>query len=111
MTTLSDTLPILDEAVPALPAKVETVARAGDAFVDAARTALAGIHEIRQEAEDQVSKVAAALESLRERAVDAARRLDSDASELVTEVEREVADVDAETGRIEDAGASLFTAL
>src|SRR5262245_19541932 len=111
MTTLNDTLPILDEAVPALPAKVEEVARAGDAFVDAARTALAGIHEIREEAEERVSRVTAALESLRERAVDAAERLGAEARDLVTEVEREVADVEAEIGRIEDGGEGLIGAI
>jgi uncharacterized phage infection (PIP) family protein YhgE len=111
MTTLTDTLPILDEAVPALPAKVEEVARSGDAFVDAARTTLDGIHEIRQEAEGLVARVAAALESLRERAVEAAQRLEAEAREIVTEVEQEVADVETETGRIEDAGEGVVAAL
>jgi hypothetical protein len=56
MTSLTETLPILDEAVPALPGKLEAVAKEGDAFHQAAGEAVAAFHQKRQAAESLWSR-------------------------------------------------------
>jgi hypothetical protein len=64
MTSLTETLPILDEAVPALPGKLEAAAREGDAFHQAAATALDSLHEKRQGAQQLLDQVREALAAL-----------------------------------------------
>jgi len=48
MTSLSETLPILNDAVPALPTKVDEVAKEAAAFEQSARTAVSDFQEKRR---------------------------------------------------------------
>jgi chromosome segregation ATPase len=111
MTSLSETLPILDEAVPALPAKLEDVAKDADAFHQAAGEAVVALKGRREEAETLVAQVREALEALREQAQedekrvgDAARSLDETANEQLHELEQA-------TGRVTAEGEESRTAL
>lgn len=68
MTSLQDTLPLLDQSVPALPRQVETVRHEAEAFEAAAREAVAEIRARRSAADPLASQVRERLEALRERA-------------------------------------------
>ena len=75
MTSLHETLPILDEAVPALPAKLEDVAKESDAFHQAAGEAVAALRGRREQATSLVSAVREALEALGQHAQDEGQRV------------------------------------
>jgi uncharacterized phage infection (PIP) family protein YhgE len=114
MTSLTETLPILDEAVPALPRKVEEVAREGDSFEQAARQTLAVFEQRRADAKGLAEQVRHALEILEEQAnqdrqqvEQAVQGLDGTAEESRTAA-RDGAD-DLETGG--EAATAAFTAL
>jgi chromosome segregation ATPase len=118
MTSLSETLPILDEAVPALPAKLEDVAKEADAFRQAAGEAVAELQGRRAEAEALVAQVREALESLQEQAredekrvADAARALDDTASEQLRELEQVTGQVTTEGGEARTALGALESQL
>ncbi|MET0552833.1 MAG: hypothetical protein ABW221_07340 [Vicinamibacteria bacterium] len=75
MTSLTETLPILDQAVPALPARLEEVAQESDAFQQAAVDAAALLGTTRGNAADLVSKVRDALDGLQAQALDGQKRV------------------------------------
>jgi len=94
MTSLQETLPILDQAVPALPGKVEAVAREADTFEKAAREAIVGFQETRAAAEGLVEQVRHALEALRDQAASERQDVEEAARALRETAEREAQGVD-----------------
>ena len=77
MTSLTETLPILDEAVPALPGKIESVARMGDEFHQSAQEAIGAFRQKRAETDALVEQVRQALEALRDQATEQEQHLTS----------------------------------
>lgn len=111
MTSLTETLPILDEAVPALPPKIESVAREGQAFRKAALAALAEFQHRRAQADSLVDQLREALETVREQADGGRQQAEEIATGLRTLVEEEVQGVsdgtdDLQTGS-DEASAAL----
>jgi hypothetical protein len=111
MTSLTETLPILDEAVPALPDKIEAVAREGDAFGRAAVDALATIHQKREQAGAAVRQVRDALATVRDQAGEQQQALQTASQDLHRQVEEEADDVDAKGEDLKGAGGQAVTLL
>ena len=111
MTSLNETLPILDEAVPALPAKLEDVAKEADAFHQAAGQAVAVLHDKRAAAEGLVAPVRAALESLREHAQEDEKRVEDAARALATTADEQLREIDQAEERITTEGDEARTSL
>lgn len=82
MTSLQETLPLLDRVVPALPGKVEAVSREADAFERASREAIAGFQERRSAAEGLIEQVRQALEAIRDQAAGARESVEQAARDL-----------------------------
>lgn len=114
MTSLQETLPILDQAVPALPGKVEAVAREGDSFEKAAREAIAGFQGRRTAAESLVEQVRQALNGLRDQAAGERDAVEQAARAARDTAEQEAAGVDEGADALQPAGdhaRSAFEAL
>jgi chromosome segregation ATPase len=111
MTSLNETLPILDEAVPALPTKLEDVAKESDAFHQAAGEAVATLKNRREQAETLVANVRQALEWLREQAQEDEKRVGDSARALEDMAEEKLREVDEAEGRITTEGEEARTAL
>jgi hypothetical protein len=82
MTSLTETLPILDDAVPALPGKVEAVARKSEEFHREALAAVGLFHDRRQEAESLVEEVRQALDSARDHVGSERERVETSCRDL-----------------------------
>jgi chromosome segregation ATPase len=111
MTSLSETLPILDQEVPALPTKVEAVAKEADAFDQAAHEALAAFEQKRQEAEALVDQVRQALTALHDQASEEQQRVEESVKALHQAAADAAQAVDAEAGELEGAGDQAATAF
>lgn len=111
MTSLTETLPILDDAVPALPGKVEAVARTSEEFHREAQEALELFRAKRQEAEALVEQVRQALDSVRDHAGQEQQRLEGLGRDLEQAVEEEARAVDEAAGEIRDAGEQVVDAF
>jgi len=111
MTSLSETLPILDQEVPALPTKVEAVAKEADAFDQAAHEALAAFEQKRQEAEALVDQVRQALAALHDQASEEQQRVEESVRALHTAAAEAAQAVDTEAGELEGAGDQAATAF
>ena len=99
MTSLTETLPILDQAVPALPGKVEEVAHKADDFHRAAREAVAQFQQRRAEAEALTEQVRQALESFR----DAVAQDEQHVAEQARALEQSAEDEAREAGEASEA--------
>ena len=111
MTSLTETLPILDEAVPALPGKVEAVARTADELHHAAEEALVALRNQRAEGEALVAQIREALESVREQADAQERRVADLMGELQPAVATEARGVEQDADGLRDAGTQAAVAL
>jgi chromosome segregation ATPase len=101
MTSLHDTLPILDQAVPALPGKVQRVAAEAAAFETSARAALSVFEEKRAAGERLLDQVRAAVAALDAQAEGERGH--------VEEARRAVLDAAAEQARVIDDGAAALS--
>lgn len=111
MTSLTETLPILDDAVPALPVKVEAVGRKSDEFHEAARQALAVLRGRRDEAEALVEQVRQALDALRDQVAEQRQQVAQHADELRHSVEEEARDVEKGADEVVTAGQEAAAAF
>jgi hypothetical protein len=111
MTSLTETLPILDRAVPALPEKIEAVAREADAFDQAAHQALASFEQKREEAEDLVEKVRQALAALHDQAVGEKQPLEESVHAVQQTATEATHQIDAAVGELEGSGDHAETAF
>lgn len=111
MTSLNETLPILDEAVPVLPTKLEDVAKESDAFHLAAGEAVAALKSRREQAEVLVASVRQAMESLREQAQEDEKRVGDSARGLEEMAEEKLREVDESEGQLTTEGDEARTAL
>ncbi|HET9316591.1 MAG TPA: hypothetical protein VFQ51_13440 [Vicinamibacteria bacterium] len=111
MTSLQETLPILDQAVPALPGKVQAVAREAESFDKAARAAIAGFHDRRSAAEGLIDEVRRSLEALRDQAADEREAVDASARALRDAAEAEAQGIDEGADWLALAGDRARTAL
>jgi len=111
MTSLHETLPILDEAVPALPGKIEEVAKKGDAFHQAAQQALGAFRQRRAEAESLVEQVRQALEAMRDQATAQEQHLTGLSGALEPAVEEEVSGIRDGADELHTAGEQAVTAF
>ena len=111
MTSLSETLPILNEAVPALPTKVEQVARGAEAFETAAHTALADFHQKSQQAETVVEQLRAVLAALHDQAAGDEQRLQAAVQSLDGTVEQQTNAIDEGASELPVAGGDAHTAF
>ena len=111
MTSLHETLPVLDEAVPALPSRLEEVAKESDAFHQAAGEAVAALKSRRDQAETLVAQVRQALEALRENAQEEQKRV-ADASQALGDMaEEHLRELDEVEGQVTAEGEQARTAL
>lgn len=111
MTSLTETLPILDEAVPALPGKIESIAKKGDEFHQAAQQAIGAFRQKRAEAEALVEQVRQALEALRDQATEQEQHLASLGSALEQAVEEEASGIREGVDGLHGAGEQAVTAF
>jgi len=111
MTSLSETLPILNDAVPALPTKVDEVAKEAAAFEQSARTAVSDFQEKRQQAEALVDQVRQALQGLHEQAASEQQGLEAALHSLDQEVEQETQAVDQSVSDLHTAGYQAHAAF
>ena len=102
MTSLTETLPILDEAVPALPNKVEAVARKSGEFHRAAQEVVGQFQQRRAEAEALVDQVRHALAAFSASAAEDEHRVE-DATRVLQQAAEE------ETRGLGEAGDELHT--
>lgn len=111
MTSLTETLPILDEAVPALPGKIEEVAKKGDEFHQAAHQALGAFRQKRAEAESLVEQVRQALEAMRDQAAEQEQHFTSLNGALEQAVEEEASAIRDGADELHTAGEQAVTAF
>lgn len=111
MTSLTETLPILEEAVPALPPKIEAVAREGQAFQKAAREALAEFQQRRAQADSLVEQLREALETVREQADGERQQAEEIATGLRELVEEEVQGTSEGTDDLQNGSDEANAAL
>lgn len=111
MTSLQETLPILDLAVPALPGKVEAVAHEADSFEKAAREAVAGFQQKRAAADALVEQVRQALEAVRDQAAGERQGVEEAARALRETTEEEAREIDASTDALRAAGGQASSAF
>lgn len=111
MTSLHETLPVLDESVPALPQKLEEVAKESDTFHQAAGEAVAALKSRREQAESLVSAVRQALEALRENAQEEEKRVADASQALQTMAEEQLRELDESEGQVTTEGEQAKTAL
>jgi hypothetical protein len=111
MTSLNETLPILDEAVPALPARLEEVAKESDVFHQAAADAVAALQGRREQAQSFVAAVRQALESLQEQARSEEQRVAESARAVEQASEERLRELDQAEDRIETEGEDARAAL
>ena len=111
MTSLTETLPVLDEAVPALPDKLEAVAREGDAFHQEAAEAVALFRLKRLMAAQMTEQVKQALDALQGQVRDDEKRLDAEATALATTTGEEMQEIAQLEAILQTEGAEARTAL
>jgi hypothetical protein len=114
MTSLEETLPILDLAVPALPGRVTAVAREADSLEEAAREAVAAFQRRRADADALAEQVRQALEAFRDQAVAERQEQDDAVRTLGEAAEDETLRIDESAGTLRAAGeqaAEAFAAL
>lgn len=111
MTSLTETLPILDEAVPALPGKVEAVAKEGDAFHQAAATAVAALHEKRQGADQLVEQVREALAALHEQSKQEDDNVEAAVQSAQKAADQETKDIERDEQELTTAGQHAVAAF
>jgi chromosome segregation ATPase len=111
MTSLTETLPILDEAVPALPGKLEAVAREGDVFHQEAAKALALFHQKRQMAAQLVEQVTQTLDTLQARVREDEQRLQAEGSALAATADEETQEIDQLEVALQAEGEEAKAAL
>ncbi|HET9317709.1 MAG TPA: hypothetical protein VFQ51_19100 [Vicinamibacteria bacterium] len=111
MTSLHETLPILDEAVPSLPAKLEDVAKESDAFHQAAGDGVAALHSRREQAALLVSQVREALEALGRYAHEESQRVAERVQALEDTAEEQLREIDQAEGQVTTEGEEARTAL
>src|SRR5688572_23383453 len=104
MTSLTETLPVLDEAVPALPGKIEEVAKKGDELHQAAQQALGAFRQRRAEAESLVEQVRQALEAMRDHATQQEQHLTGLRGALEQAVEEEASGIGEGADALDGAG-------
>jgi chromosome segregation ATPase len=114
MTSLHETLPILDLAVPALPGKVEAVSREAESFEKAAREAVAGFQEKRRRAEALTEQIRHALQALRDRAEEELRHVEEAGRAMAQSAEDEAGGIEEGASELEARSEqvdSAFSAL
>lgn len=114
MTSLQETLPILDEAVPALPEKLKTVATAAEEFERVARTTVAALHEKRELAEALVEQVRDVLTALDEQLASEQQAVEAASQSLQQAAEEEAQAIDQAVDEMETEGneaEASFSAL
>lgn len=111
MTSLTETLPILDEAVPALPGKIESVAKKGDEFHQAAQQAIGGFRQKRAEADALVEQIRQALEALRDQATEQEQHLATLSGALEQAIEEEATGIREGADELHGAGEQSVTAF
>jgi hypothetical protein len=111
MTSLTETLPILDQAVPALPGKMEAVAKEGDEFHQAAATALDAFHARRQAAEQLLEQVREALSNLHEQADHEHDNVQAAVQSAQQAAEHEAQEIEHDEGELTAAGQHATGAL
>lgn len=111
MTSLTETLPILDQAVPALPDKVQAVARESDEFHQAAQEALAAFRQKRGQAEALVEQVRQALEALLDQASHEQQRVETATLALQQAAEEEARGVEDAADELHREGEQTVTAF
>src|SRR4030095_2579070 len=111
MTSLTETLPILDEAVPALPGKMEAMARASEQFHREAHETLGLFRAQRQEAEGLVEEVRQAFDAIRQDAGQEQERVERLSRELERAVEEEARGGGEAAGEVRDAGDHVVEAF
>jgi ABC-type transporter Mla subunit MlaD len=111
MTSLTETLPILDEAVPALPGKVDAVARKGDDFHRAAQEAVGQLQQRRAEADALVDQVRQALEAFGGAAAEDEQRVEQLTRALQQAAEEEARGAGEYRDEMHTAGAEAVAAF
>ena len=111
MTSLEETLPILDEAVPALPDKVEAVANESQAFEAAAREALADFEQRRAQAKALFEQVRHALEDFEAQANHERQGVEQVAQALPAAAEKTRQAADSGAQELKTAGQAADAAL
>ena len=108
MTSLQETLPILDKAVPELPAKVAEAAKGAEQFEAAIKDLLENIEEKEGQARELLARTRAALAAIEQTATEGRDAVDEATSAVETAIE-EALDAVA-TGRDEVRDALETTA-
>jgi hypothetical protein len=111
MTSLKETLPILDEAVPALPGKVEAVARTAAEFERGALEALSVFGQRRAEADALAEQVRQALEALRDHTAQEERHFDQLRGTLERAAQEQARGLEAGGDELQAAGAEAVDAF
>jgi uncharacterized phage infection (PIP) family protein YhgE len=111
MSSVSEHLAALSQAVPALPGKVEAVAHDGDALDRAAREAVAEFRQRREQAAQLVDQLRQALEGLRDHAADERQHLEQAVHALQDATTQEGHDIDGGGQQLHNGAAEVGTAF
>jgi ABC-type transporter Mla subunit MlaD len=111
MTSLTETLPILDEAVPALPGKVEAVAREADGLHQALVDAMNALHAKREQSDALAEQVRQVLTALRDQSAGAQQRLEAAVQEVDQAADHAAHDVDEAEQQLQAEGGEAVAAM
>src|SRR5262245_51203703 len=111
MTSLFETLPILDKTVPTVPGKFEERAQDGKAYVEAVRTFLEHMEQRRTALTELRTQVNNVLDALGEQATEEHGQLDAAFKALETAVEEALSAVQTDEGEVKDAADATGKAL
>jgi chromosome segregation ATPase len=111
MTSLFETLPILEKAVPTVPGKFEEAARDGQAYVQAVRAFLDHIEDKHHNATEMRQQVQNVLEALEQQATEEHGQLDTALTALEHALEEALASIQGDEGEVKAALDTAGTAL
>lgn len=111
MTSLYESLPILDKTVPTVPGKFEEAAREGQAYVEAVRAFLQRIEEKHHVATDLRQQLQAALNALEQQATDEQGALDTSLKSLEKTLQEALSAVEEDEGEVKTAADATGRAM
>jgi chromosome segregation ATPase len=111
MTSLFDTLPILEKAVPTVPGKFEEAARDGQAYVQAVRAFLDQVEQKHHTATDLRQQVQNLLDAVEQQATEEHGQLDTALTTLETALQEALGAIQADEGEVKTALDGAGTAL
>jgi chromosome segregation ATPase len=111
MTSLFETLPLLEKALPTVPGKFEEAARDGQAYIQAVRGFLGDIEQKHHNLTELRQQVQTVLDALEEQATQEHTALDAALKTLDTAVDQTLASVQEDEGEVKTAVDASSTAL